>query len=419
VDISDVEKEIQIQVTADELQPHFDKAYKQEQLKVNIKGFRKGKAPLEMVKSLYGEAIEYDSLTHIASEFYQKAMDEQNISPIGEPSLVDMNYKRGEQFSFKIKYEVEPHFELKEYKNIPVEKLVHHVTDKELDEEILRLRKNNSTFSEVQTVTDDGHVVTVDAQELDDTGAPLIGKKYSGMRVFLDDENVVQEIKTALKNVTAGEKRRAKFEVDHQDHKHTNHLELTVRKIEKVNVPDFNDEFVKIITKEKVTTPTDFKYKLRQDLESYWNDMGERHMIDSLINEIVRRHEITVPESVVKALTDSQIEELKNQYPTKKLPDDFNETEYRSQYRPNAILQAKWYFIRDKIAERENIAVDEKELEQRAEKDAPNMGIEKERLLQYYKNSDSLQSRIVTEKLMKFLRDNAVITEKIADEIQK
>lgn len=418
IDISDIEKEVEVHVTAEELQPHFEKAYKQEQAKISIKGFRKGKAPLEMVKNLYGEAIEYDSLTSIASDFFQQAMEAHNISPIGEPALVNMDYKRGKEFSFKIKYEVQPHFELKEYTKIAVEKLVHHVTDKELDEEILRLRKNNATLLEVQSVTDEGHVVTIDAQELDETGTPLIGKRNQGMRVYLDDENVVQEVKTALSNVSVGERRRVKFEVKHQDHSHTNHLELTVTKIEKVIVPEFDDEFVKKITKEKIATPSDFRAKLRQELEAYWNEMSERRVVDSLINEIVRRHDISVPESVVKALTDAEIEELKNQYPNKKLPEGFNEEEYRSQFRPNAILQAKWYFIRDKIVEKENITVDDNELEQRAERDAPTMGIEKERLLQFYKNSESLQNRLITEKLMRFLRENAIITEKVVDETQ-
>jgi trigger factor len=330
-----------------------------------------------------------------------------------------MNYKRGELFSFKIKYEVAPQFELKEYKNIPVEKIVHPVTDKELDEEILRLRKLNATFSEVQTVTGEGDVVTVDVQELDDTGTPLIGKKTSGRRVSLDDETIVPEVKAALKHASVGEKRRVKFALTHHDHQHTNHLELTVTKIEKMNLPEFNDEFVKNITKENVTTTTDFRTKLRQDLEAYWNDIGERRLMDSLINEIIRRHDISVPESVIKTLTDAHIEELKNQYPNKKLPDNVNESEYRTQYRPNAILQAKWYFIRDKIVEKENISVEEKELEERAEKDARAMDIEKERLLQFYKNSESLHNRIITEKLMKLLRDHAIVTERVTDETEE
>ena len=101
-DITDVEKEISINVPAAELVPHFDKAYAEYIPKIEIKGFRKGKAPLDMIKKIHGEAIEYDSLSTVASNIYREVVEQRNIKPIGEPALVDMNYKRGETFVFKV-----------------------------------------------------------------------------------------------------------------------------------------------------------------------------------------------------------------------------------------------------------------------------------------------------------------------------
>lgn len=412
-DITEVEKELQVHVTAKELEPHFDKAYKREQSKIEVKGFRKGKTPLDLVKKLYGESIEYDSLATIANEIYLQVIEERNLKPIGTPTLTDMKYKRHEELSFTIKYEVTPSFELKEYKGIPVEKIVHQVTNEEIDEEILRLRKKYATFTEVQSVIDDEHVVTVDAQELDVDGTPLIGKKKLGIRVYLADKNVVDEVKDKLKGASVGETKRVKFEVGQFDNKLTNHLDLRITKIEKVQFPELSNEFVKQITKDKIASVAEYKEKLRSDLEKYWKSVSEQLVSNSIINEIIRRHDITVPESVIEALLDSEIEDIKNQYPNKNLPDDFNEQKYRSENRANAILQAKWYFIRDKILERENITIDENELERRAESDAQNTGIEKDRLLQFYKNSESIKNRLITEKLITFLKEHAVITEKI------
>src|SRR5574339_396959 len=96
--LSDVLHEAEIIVTDAELQPHFEAAYGKEQKRLEIKGFRKGKAPLAIIKQLYGQAIEHQALDAVANDFYRKAMDEKGIRPLGEPSMVDMDYHRGERF---------------------------------------------------------------------------------------------------------------------------------------------------------------------------------------------------------------------------------------------------------------------------------------------------------------------------------
>ena len=418
-DISQVEKELHVNVPARELEPHFEEAYRKEQAKLTIKGFRKGRAPLEMVKKLYGEAIEYDSLSAIASDIYQKAADEKHLEPIGEPVVTDLNYKRGEELTFKIRIELKPVVQLGEYTNIPVERIVHAVSEAELESELTRLRKANSTTKEVETASDSEHILTVDAQELDDSGTPLIGKKSEGMRVYLADETIVPEVKDVLQGASAGTVRRVRYELERDGMKLAHHIDFHVKKVEKVELPPLDDELARKITKEKVKSLQEFRSQMRSDMESDWKAYSERLLTDALISEIVRRHDIPVPGSLVKALTDGRIDEIRNQNPKKELPREFDEAKFREEYRPSAIFQAKWYLIREKIAEAEGITVTESELEHRAAADAPKMGIEKDRLLSFYKKSPALLDRLKTEKLMEFLRSSARITEKIVDEFHQ
>ncbi len=414
-DITEVEKEISIQTTADELVPHLEEAYRRYLPKIEIKGFRKGKAPLEMVKKIHGEMIEYNSLDTIASEVYRRVISERNIHPIGDPVLTDMDYKRGEQLSFKIKYEIKPTVQLRQYKAIPVEKLVHRITDDDVEREILRIRQANSTMAEVQNATDQEHVVTADLQQLDDTGMPLIGKKSADMKIYLAGGTVYKEIKDALKNVSVDDTRRAKFEVEREGAKQMNHIELKVKKIEKVVLPDVTDEFVKTLTKEKVTTAADFRQDLRKDIENYVREEDERRFIDQLVAEIVKRHDVTVPESLVRGITDTIIDDMKNRHPDKKLPADFDEPAFREDNRPYALFQAKWFLIREQIIEAEKLTIEDHELEVIAEREAPKIGIEKERLLAFYRSSESLKDKLLGEKLMKFLKDHAFVSEKVAE----
>jgi trigger factor len=414
-----VVKEVTVRATAAELQPQFEEAYKTKQGEIEIKGFRKGHAPLEMVKKIYGESIEYDSLSDIANDYFKKFIEERSINPLGEPALLDINYKRGEELTFKVKYEIKPVVTLNEYKGIKLTKIVHKVTDEEIADEIKRLQKHNSTLAPADKATGDHFVVTVDIQELDDAGTPIIGKRSQGMKIDLGDENLFPEIRSAMKDVIAGDVRRASFESKHEEHTHKHNLELTVKAVEENILPELNDEFVKKMTKDKVGTAEEFRTKMRADLEEYWESMSNRRLVDEMMDEIIRRHEITVPEALVKNVTEAQIQDLANQYPNKKLPADFDAQKYAEEFRPNAVWQVKWYLIREEIIKAENLIVQDTDLEERAALDSIKMGIDKERLLSFYKTSEQLKDRILSDKLTDLLKAKSEITVKEDTEFEE
>lgn len=415
-DITEVEKEISIQVAADELVPHFEEAYKRYQPKLELKGFRKGRVPLEMVKKMYGEQIEYESLGTVATDFYRQAVKEKEIRPVGEPVLVDMNYKRGELLAFKIKYEVLPSFTLGEYKGIKVEKLIHKVTDEEVEDEITRIRRANAIKVEVQTADDDEHIVTADIQDLDETGFPMIGKKSENQQIYLGDQGLVREFKEALRAASVGTSRRVRYETQPGHHTHRVHVQISVKKVEKIQLPELDDALVQKITKDAVKTVDEFKERLRKDIEDYWAERSERRILDDLAGEIVRRHDFAVPESLVQGLLTSQLEDLKSRFPNRQLPADFDEQKYREEHRASAILQTKWLLLRERIIEAEGMTVEESEIEKLAEEKVQQTGIEKEKLVEYFKKSEETQRRLLSDKLISFLKSQTKITEKVTDE---
>lgn len=409
--LSGVQQEADIKVSNNDLQPVFDRAYEKYRKKVEIRGFRKGKAPLEMVKKMYGEAIEHESLDDAADAFFKQAMQERNIRPIGQPTLVDMNFKRGEEFHFKIKYEIRPAISLGKYTGIEAEKPVHTVTDDEINAEVEYLRRANSTSAEVQSVTDENHVITADVQELDEAGTPLIGRKSSGARFMLFDKTLAGEIRTVLMNAEVGGTYRASFESKHDDHSHQVNVSITPTKIEKVAFPEFNDELVKKITNGKMNTAGEFLSGVRRDLAKFWDDQAERKVRDAIADEVVRSHEFDVPESLVNSFTDAFLEDAKNRSRDRKLPANFNMQKFRDESRPTAIWQSKWMLLKEAIIEKESIGVTDAEIDQLAAEEATRTGIEKERILQYYKNSGAANEKLLSEKVVSFLRSQAKIKE--------
>ncbi len=412
--LSDIAQEADIQVTSDELQPHFERAYEKFRPKVELKGFRKGKVPMPMIRQLYGEAIEHEALDTIADELYRKAMDEKNIQPVGRPTMVDMDFRRGESFRFKIKYEIKPAITLRKYKGIAVEKPVHDVTDAEVEAEITTLRRSNGVPRETEIVTDAEHIVTADVQELDESGAPLIGKKTAGARFSLFDETLAPEIRNGLMHAAVGSPVRARFESGHGDHTHPVHIAITPTKIEKVELPPFDDALVAKVTGDKVKSVDEFTQSLRADIERYWDDQATAKLNDNIARAIVEEHDFPVPDALVESLLDSFVEDLKQRSRDRKLPKGFDEKKFRDESRTYAVWQAKWMLIKERIGEAEQLTVTDADVEAMAEAEAGKIGIERERLMTYYKNSTAAVDRLLSDKIMTFLRGNAKITEKPA-----
>jgi trigger factor len=410
--LSEVQQEADIKVTPEELQPHFEEAYAKYRPKVEIRGFRKGRVPMHMIKRLYGELIEHEAVENIANDLFQNVMEERNIRPLGQPSMVDMDFKRGKYLHFRVKYDVKPQITLQEYKGIAIDKYVHNVSDAELEDELLHLRRIHAVNAEVDTVTDDEHTITADVQEFDDAGTPIVGHKNIDARFTLSDSSLVEELRNALRKAEKGQTCRVSYETKHDEHTHKVNLELSVKKIEKHTLPAFDEELVKKITNNTQSSPEEFQKSMRADLERYWVDRAQSRLDDDIATEVVRRHEFAVPDTLTDAILDSYVDDVKNRSRDKKLPAGFEEAKFREERRANAVWQAKWMLLKNQIAEAEGITVTDDDLTRLAETDAPRMGITVDKLVQYYKSSDRTRERALSDKIVTFLKDNARITEK-------
>lgn len=411
-DVTDVDKEVEISTTDEELTPHFEEAYRRYQQSATLKGFRKGKAPLSMIKQVYGESIRYTSIDTIAGDIYRHAMEERKIRPIGDPVLTAIDYKPESGLNFKIRYEVLPEFALGAYTGVKVEKPVHEITEDEVRAELDRIRRSNSTLTDAARIENEQTLVTADIQELDETGTPLIGRKTTDAKLYLADESIFREIREKLVGAESGAAVRLTVEPREGEQGEKRNLEITVKQIKSVALPEPTDEFVSTITKGKTATLAAFTDELRASIRRYWDDRSRRITLDAVIANIVGRHDFIVPESLVRAYTDSLIEDARHRSPDHKLPSDFNEQEFREQNRGAVAFQAKWHLIRDRIIADAGIDILQEDYERFAERDSAVIGVEKTRLAEMYRNSASTRERLLTDKLNDFLLSHADVTEK-------
>lgn len=417
--VSDCDREMTVNMTREELQPHFEKAYQEAAPNLEIKGFRKGKVPMAIIKKMFGASIEYQTIEEITNDTFRKEIESRNISPLGTPTIVNIDFKPGTPLSFKIKYEVKPEFELKDYRTIALEKYTHAATDAEVQNELERLQQINAVSEEAQKVDGDNFVVTADMVDLNDAGEPVPGSQREGMKISLLEKQTEKEIKQALHGAAVGDVKEAKFEHQHGDHSHKVHLRMTVKKIERMVVPPMDDALAQKVSNGKFQTAEELKHNIKTDLETFWKDRSNRRFESDLLNEIVKQYDFSVPESLVQNVIDTYIDDAKAQQPNRQLPKGFDEKRYRESARETAVWQAKWLLIKERFIESEKIEIPDAEIEKIAEEESAKLNIDKERLVQFYKSSENALERLKYNRLIDILKQNVKITEVPTDDYSK
>ncbi len=190
------QQEIEVHLTYEEIKPEIQKAYIDESKKITIDGFRKGKAPVGMIKKLYGEAIEYRAAEEISNKKFWDAVDQENLKPISTPQLLDIDFVPGSKLVFKVKYEVKPKLDLKDYTGLEIEKPIFKFTDADVDKEIEFMFKPHEIFEPAQLVENTDYRITVNLQRIDESGAEMAGSRSENIKIDLADEKVNENIKT-------------------------------------------------------------------------------------------------------------------------------------------------------------------------------------------------------------------------------
>src|SRR4030095_8441997 len=153
--LDETKQEVEFEVPYSELEPHFEKSLKKYQKKAQIPGFRKGKEPISMIKRMYGDLLEQGSLEDVANDVFRDYLEKNDVKPLGEGSLIDINYQPKQLFTFRVKYEIKPDIKVEDYKGIEVSKTVYMVDDKMIDEEIEYLRSKHCTYEDAPKALDD------------------------------------------------------------------------------------------------------------------------------------------------------------------------------------------------------------------------------------------------------------------------
>ncbi len=406
--LSNTEHELEVKLEYDEIKDEITEAYKKERKTITMPGFRKGKVPIAMLKKVYGEAIEYKASEDIANKKFWDIVKEQDLKPIGAPQMTKLDFSMNSPLEFSVKYEVKPVLELKNYTGLEIEKPIFKVHEEDIEAEVNNLLKSKATYKVADVIEDNNYRITVDLQRVDKDGKEMEGSKSENMVIDLSDPKVNTEIVKNTKNKKVGDTFTFTFvdEHKHEDHVHKEEYIYTgtIKKIEKIVIPELTEDYIQEISGKKAKTLEDLKNITRENYEKYYKDQSEKIYNNNLLEEIVKNNDFEPSKNYVEIVLRRLVEAEKRNAQQYNYP-NIDENILKQNLLPKAEWNAKWQIIMENIAEKEKLTVTDSDLEALAKEDADKTGISAEKLVKYYKDSGRGEA-LLEEKVLKFLEDN-------------
>ncbi|MFN3871748.1 MAG: trigger factor [Ignavibacterium sp.] len=415
-EINASEKEVEIKLSYDEIRESIENEVKKQTKNIQVPGFRKGKVPKNILKKMFGDALEYEAADKVATEFFWKVADEKDLRPIGKPAMTSLDFEPEKQLIFKVKYETIPDINVKNYKDIEIEVPDFVVTDEEVQKEIEYIIKANQTTETVDEIGDDrNYHIEVEINRTDEQGNILPDTKPEKLTIDLTNEQIHPQIVENSKGKKVGESFSFHFTNERkQKNSDGNEEEITenyyytakILSIKKVILPELNEELVKKVTKDRLSDVEAFKDEIKKDIQKYYDQRVEEITRSRLLSEIIKNNDFTPPQTLVNNILEEYLKSEENYSKQNKIP--FNREEARNRLFRNAENEVKWYLIKEQIQKAENISVTEDELKEFAQKEAEQTGLPLEKIMNYYKASNQVE-RIIDEKLFDFLKANNII----------
>jgi trigger factor len=417
--IDEATQELTIIVPKTEYDAELDTEYKNAQQYISIKGFRKGRVPINLIKNLYGKQIEEDFVGEYATKIFKDATEKEQIKFVGKP--IFKNYtKEDDKVSFVFTIDVIPEFELKDYKGLKIYEPIHRVTDEEIEHEINHRRLYSANVEEANEITDENHIVAIDIIPLDqETLEYLPNGKIQSTTILLNSETVPNDLKNMLIGCKVGDE--FNYNPNDTDPTAPNEVvKIKVKHISKLVLEDFNDEFVKKYTGGRLSSTEEFKEEIGYYLQEKWDMKTNDEMVKQVIKQLVDAHEFDLPQTVLfetaYKLSEDFLKKYSESYPQLKgkKPEDLLDD-----FVPIAESQVKWAIIKKKIIERENLQLEDYDIEALVEEHKRrNPEANEEEIKNYIKNSPHIVDTLMEKKVLDFIIGFAETTEIDFEEYQ-
>ena len=414
------EVKLEITVEAEKFENAMKKVYFQNAKYINIPGFRKGKAPMNIVEKYYGAQIFYeDAFNDVATQAYDEALEENKIDVVSRPTVDIIQMEKGKDVIFSAVVQVKPEVKLGKYKGIDIKKIEYPVKDEDIEKELKKMQEKNARLITIEDrALENGDIATIDFEGFTD-GVPFEGGKAEGHELEIGSGAFIQGFEEQLVNMKIDEEKEIKvtfpkeyFSKDLAGKEAT--FKVKLHEIKKKELPKLDDEFAKDVSEFDTLEElkTDIKNKMEKDNEQKAKYETEEAAIKAVCDNV----KIDIPSGMVDMEVDHMIQDISQRLSYQGLKLDQylkmigkTEEEVRKEYEPQAIEAIKSRLTLEAIRNAEKIEASEEEIKEKLEEMAKNYGKKVEEIQDNEDLKNYIKEGRESEKAIDFIVKNAKI----------
>jgi len=421
-ELSSVKRKISVEVPVERVNAEIEKAYAGIQKKASLAGFRKGKAPLPMIKKMYRNAMQDEVMRRLYEQTLFPALEEHKIEPVDSPMIDDIALvEEGTPFKYSALIEIMPKILLGEYKGLQVKKELYVADEKAVDGEIDRMRENMAQLVPVEEgVVEKGMALTVDfAFAIPEH--PEEATSGQDATVEVGTGRLLPGLEEGLIGMSLGETKDITVTMpDDNPNKDVvgkqGIFTVTLKEMKKKELPELNDDFAQQFG--DFETIAEMRVKLAEMREQHELDRIKTDLKTRVIDALIEKNPLEVPDSMVRRQVEFMLENLKNRLKGQNMSLEMmglDENGFKERFWGEATQKVKGGLLVMALVEQENIAVEESDFEARYAQIAAGNEDMIGRIKEFYASQANARNSMVAEikedKAIAYLLEQAVISE--------
>ena len=405
----------------------FGKSLKKSSVKnsktINIPGFRKGKAPMNIIKKMYGEGVFFeDAINYCCDDTYPEALKEYDINPLDYPKIDIIQIGEGKEFIYTASVEVAPEVKLGEYKGLEAKKVEYNVSDDEVENQLKGMQEKNARIEDkLEGTVAMGDIAIIDFKGFIEEAA-FEGGEGKDFELEIGSGSFIDTFEEQLVGLKANDTKEVKVNFpeaygreDLNGKQAT--FNVTVKSMKAKELPAIDDEFAKDIS--EFDTLEELRNDIKNALEKSGKDREKKEFEEAVIDAACSNVEMDIPEIMVKRETDVMLKDLEMKLKQQGLDlesyyqyTNNTEEKVRAFMKESAEKRVKTDLVITEIAKKENFDATDEEMLAKAKEVAKQYGekdIDKTADLIMKAQKQYLKVDVLNEKVIKMLVENAKV----------
>lgn len=414
------ELKLTFNVPAETFDEGMKKVYAKTAKYFNIKGFRKGKAPMALVEKTYGPEIFYeDTFNEIVPEIFEKEVEENKLEVVSKPQIDIVQMGKGKELIFTAVVQVKPEVKLGKYKGISLKKVEYKVTDEDINNELNNMANKNSRLVSIENEpVAEKDIAVIDFEGFVD-GVAFEGGKAENHELEIGSKTFIPGFEDQIIGMKIEDEKdiNVKFPEEYFSAELAGKdatFKVKLHEIKRKELPELDDEFAKDVS--EFDTLEELKNSIKEKLENENANKEKYETEENAIKTVCDATDIEIPSGMIETEVDNMMKDVETRlsYQGLNLKQYLqmvgkSEEDMRKEFEEQAKVSVKSRLVLDAIVKAEKIEASEEEIEEKIKEMAENYGRNADELKNNQHLINYIKENIVAEKAIKFVVDNAKI----------